>query len=85
MATNVKRTYAIPEDIVKDFESSIPAGKRSAALVEMMSEWIGERKRETLRKNVIAGCLDMAEVQMELEREFRPLEEEAANGTKSKP
>lgn len=84
MATVVKRTYAIPEDVAKDFESSIPAGKRSAVLVELMSEWIEKGKLDALRKNVIAGCLDMDDVQLELERDFHPLEEEVAYAKKPK-
>jgi len=84
MATVVKRTYVIPEDIIKVFEGYVPAGKRSAVLVELMSEWIEKRKLDTLRLNVIAGCLDMADVQLELERDFHPLEEEVAYAKKLK-
>ncbi len=70
MATVVKRTYVIPEDIIRIFESQVPAGKRSAVVVELIREWNERRNLDALRLNVIAGCLDMADVQQELMREF---------------
>ena len=80
MSVKVKRTYAIPENVIKDFEDSIPVGKRSAVIVEIMSEWIENRKRNALRVNIITGCREMADVQLELEHECHSLEEELANG-----
>lgn len=79
MTRLVKRTYSIPGAVAEDFERSVPVGKRSEVLAQLMRDWIDRRKREALRENVVAGCLEMADIQLETEQEFRRLEEEVVH------
>ena len=72
----LKRTYALPPDTLERFEQVVAPGRRSAVIAELLREWIEERQREALRREVIEGCRDMAELYLEVEREYHPLEEE---------
>ena len=72
----VKRTYSLPEQILRDFENAVAPGERSRMLAQMLQQWLEQRERERLRREVIEGCRDMAEVYLSIEREFHPLEEE---------
>ncbi len=71
-----KRTYALPADVLEPFERAVTSGRRGQAVAQAMREWLEARRREELRREVIAGCHDMAEVYREVEREYHPLEEE---------
>ncbi len=71
-----KRTYALPADLVEQFERAVTSGRRSRAVGDALREWLEARRREELRREVIVGCRDMADVYEEIEREFHPLEEE---------
>ena len=71
-----KRTYALPPDTVKEFDEVVQPGKRSAVVGDLMQSWLDEQRRARLRQEVIEGCRDMADVWIEMEREFHPLEEE---------
>lgn len=73
-----KRTYALPESILRDFELQVPAGQRSRTISQLMSDWIGARNREALRREIIEGCQAMADHYLEVEREYHPLEIEAS-------
>lgn len=78
-----KRTYALPPETVEEFDKAVQPGKRSAVVAHLMHSWLDEQRRERLRREVIEGCRDMADVWIEMEREFNPLEEEvehALNG-----
>jgi hypothetical protein len=81
----LKRTYAMPADILEPFEQQVAAGKRSAVITELLREWLDQQRREQLRREVIEGCRDMAEVYLEVEREFHPLEEEVQRALDAKP
>jgi len=72
----VRRTYSVPEPLWKRFEQIVPKRDRSRVLSELVSKWIEEREKEQLRKEILEGCREMAEVYLEVEREFHPLEEE---------
>lgn len=77
MALN-KRTYALPSEIVEEFERAVESGKRSAAIAALVREWLEEQKRARIRESVIEGCREMAEVMLEIEREFHTADEEVA-------
>lgn len=72
----LKRTYSLPQETVEQLERSVAAGRRSALVSRLVKEWLEEQRRAQLRADVIAGCKDMAELDVEIEREFHPLEEE---------
>lgn len=82
---SLKRTYALPEDIITRFEQKIRAGRRSAVLAELMENWLGQTEREKLRQEIIQGCQEMADVYLEVEREYHPLEEEVHRGLSAGP
>lgn len=73
---SVKRTYILPPDLLKQFEEEVEPGRRSAVISELLRRWLEERRRQRLRAQVIEGCHEMSEVMLEIEREFRPLDEE---------
>ena len=78
MPTTLKRTYALPAQTVESFEQHIAAGKRSAVVAEAIAHWMNEQRRAELRQAVIEGCADMADVYLEVEREYAPLDAEVA-------
>lgn len=73
---SIKRTYLLPPDLLEQFEQEVESGRRSKVIAELLSRWLDERRRKRLRAQVIEGCQEMAEVMLEIEREFRPLDEE---------
>lgn len=73
---SIKRTYVLPPDLLRQFEEEVEPGRRSAVISELLRRWLEERRRQRLRAQVIEGCHEMAEVMLEIEREFRPLDEE---------
>ncbi len=72
----LKRTYALPPDTLEQFEQVVSAGKRSTLIADLMREWLDRQRREQLRREIIEGCREMADVMLEIEREFNPLDEE---------
>jgi hypothetical protein len=72
----MKRTYELPADALDAFEREVPPGNRSAVVAMLMRNWLAERRRDKLRAEVIEGCRDMAELYLEIEGEYHPLEEE---------
>jgi hypothetical protein len=72
----LKRTFALPRDTVQSFEKTVPTGKRSATVANLIEGWLDKRKRAALRQAVIEGCHEMAEEYVETEREYHALEEE---------
>lgn len=81
----VRRTYALPSETVSRFETAVAPGQRSSTLARLLDAWLEERRRARLRKAVIAGCREMAEVYTEIEREYHPLEEEVERAQRRKP
>ena len=80
-----KRTYVLPPDILQQFEQAVAAGKRSAVIAELLHEWLDKQRQEQLRRDVIEGCREMANVYLEIEREYHPLEEEVHRGLDAQP
>ena len=76
----MKRTYALPENVVRPFEEAVERGQRSALLAGLLRFWLAEQRRKALRAEILEGCQEMAEEFLELEKSFRPLEEEAGRG-----
>ena len=71
-----RRTYALPHETLRRFELEIAPGKRSTKVAELVENWILEREREAIRKDIIEGCADMWDVRLEMAKEWEPLEEE---------
>lgn len=76
MKTLIKRTYALPSDVLEEFERHVAPGKRGVAVAQALREWTQEREREALRADIDEGLREMAEIYRETEQEFHPLEEE---------
>lgn len=72
----LKRTYALPTDTIEEFERTVAPGQRSAVLASLIAQWLEQLRREQLRREIIAGCQEMAGVYLEIEQAFHPLEEE---------
>jgi metal-responsive CopG/Arc/MetJ family transcriptional regulator len=71
-----KRTYALPPETVREFDEAVQPGRRSTVVADLMQSWLDERRRARLREAVIEGCKEMADLYLEIEREYHPLEEE---------
>ena len=83
--STTKRTYSLVRETAEDFEAAVPAGKRSAVVGEALRSWLDEKRMEALRRDVVDGCLEMADVYREIEREYHPLEEEVMSGLDNEP
>lgn len=75
-----KRTYALPAEVLKEFEKTVPQGKRSGMIAEFMRRWLEGRRRARLRREIVEGCREMAEEYRLIESDFHPLEEEVERG-----
>ena len=71
-----KRTYSLPAETLKQFEQAVSPPQRSTVIAELLREWLAKQTRNRLREEVIEGCREMADLYLETEREFHPLEEE---------
>lgn len=83
--SSMKRTYALPADLLEQFEREVESGHRSRVIAELLRRWLDERRRQQLRAQVIEGCHAMAEAMLEIEREFRPLDEEIDRALEDAP
>jgi hypothetical protein len=72
----LKRTYSLPEETVVRFEAQVPAGERSSLLAGLVNDWLSKRHRQQLRAAIAEGCAAMADLYLEIERDYHPLEEE---------
>lgn len=80
-----KRTYALPTEVLTAFEEAVSPGKRSALIAKLLAEWLEEKRRELLRREIIEGCHEMAELYLETEKEWHPLEEEVQRALDPQP
>ena len=80
-----KRTYSLPTQTLAEFEQEVGRGKRASVIADLLRNWLDQRRRERLRREIIEGCRDMAEVYLETEHEFHPLEEEVQRALDSAP
>ena len=71
-----KRTYSLPRTTLQKLEQEIKPGERSAFLARLIEDWLAERERQELRRQVIEGCLEMADVHAEIEHEWAPLSDQ---------
>ena len=71
-----KRTYALPKQTLEEFEQVVASGQRSTMLAQMIEQWLEKRREEALERDIIEGCHAMWDINVEIEREFHPLEEE---------
>jgi hypothetical protein len=76
----MKRSYALPADVLRDFEKAVPQGKRSGMIAEFMRYWLDTRRKARLRKEIVEGCREMAGEYKVIEADFHPLEEEVERG-----
>ena len=76
----LKRTFSLPASTLEEFEREVPPGRRSPILSEVLRAWLEQHRKDRLRREVIEGCREMAELYLEIEREFHPLEEEVQRG-----
>jgi len=72
----VKKTYSLPEFIVKKFEKMTSKRERSKIISQLLQQWIENQEKQRLREQIIEGCKEMASVYLEIEKEMHPLEEE---------
>ena len=72
----IKRTFVIPKELVRRFEAEVPKGERNAVLVNLIQEWLDRRRRAQLRHDIAEGCAAMADLYLEIEKEYHPLAEE---------
>jgi len=75
-----KRTYALPQRTVEKFEQVVGSGQRSATLARLIENWLQEQQKAALEQDIIEGCREMAEVYLEIQREFDPLDTEVTRG-----
>ncbi len=73
-----KRTYALPQETVAKFEQAVGSGQRSATLAALIEAWLEKQREEALKRDIIEGCREMAEVYSEIQREFDPLDTEVS-------
>ncbi len=71
-----KRTYALPHDTLAEFETAVDPGSRGRVIAGLIRMWLEKRRRYRIRRNIIDGCREMAEVYLQIEGEFHALEEE---------
>lgn len=71
-----KRTYSLPPGILKRFEDRLAPGERSGRLAKLMEEWLAERERDELRRELIEGCKEMSNLYQEIDREWNRASEE---------
>ena len=65
-----KRTYSLPPALLQRFEARLESGERSGLIAALIEEWLDERDRAELRKQVIAGCKDMAQIYLDMDKEW---------------
>jgi hypothetical protein len=75
-----KRTYALPQATIEKFEQTVVSGQRSATLSRLIEDWLEKQRWDALEKDVIEGCREMADVYLEIQREFDPLDTEVTRG-----
>jgi len=76
-----KRTYSLPPELVKQFEEYLAPGERSRFLAKLIEQWLAERQRAELRRQVIEGCKDMSGLYEEIDREWNRASEEVWRDT----
>lgn len=76
----LKRTFVLPEEVLRPFEETVGRGQRSALVATLIRDWTDEQRRLGLHQAIISGCREMASEYIEQERAYHLLEEEASRG-----
>ncbi len=71
-----KRTYTLADATLTKFEHMADNGRRSAIVNTLVEDWIRNKEREELHRHIVAGCRDMADEMIAIEREFLSADEE---------
>lgn len=71
-----KRTYALPAQTLRRFEGKIGPGKRSAKVAELIEDWVRAQEREALRQEILEGCREMNDINLEAAREWEGADDE---------
>jgi hypothetical protein len=77
---NVKRTYALPEGTINRFEREVDAGRRSGVVADLIEQFLEEKRKEALRRDIEEGCREMNEIYKEVQREFETIDMETLRG-----
>ncbi len=75
-----KRTYALPQATIEKFEKTVASGQRSATLARLIEAWLEKQEEEALERDIREGCREMADVYLEIQRDFEPLDTEETRG-----
>ena len=67
---------ALPSDLVNRFEQAVAPDQRVSALTEALQEWMSTHSLLDLHQEIIEGCREMDALNLEIEGEYHPLEEE---------
>ena len=51
-------------------------GERSKVVAKLMEDWLAERERAELRRQVIEGCKEMAGVYLDVDKEWNSAADE---------
>jgi metal-responsive CopG/Arc/MetJ family transcriptional regulator len=70
----IKRTFVLPSETLQEFEQVVSPEERNKVIAEALRDWLDKQK---LREAIIEGLHDMADLLLEIEAEYHPLEEEA--------
>lgn len=78
MQTLTKKTYALPSDVVAQFEKHVAPGKRGKVLGEIVRAYLEEKEREELRARILEGLSDKENeaLYLEVEREWSHVSDE---------
>ena len=79
----LKRTFAIPSEVIGSFEQTVSPKERDLVVSKLLQLWLAEQKQ--LRREIIEGCQEMAEIYLQTEREYHPLEEEVQRDLEIRP
>lgn len=71
-----KRTYSLPPDLLERFEQLLAPGARSPFIAKLIGDWLAEREREALRRDLMEGCKEMSSLYQEIEQEWHSASEE---------
>jgi metal-responsive CopG/Arc/MetJ family transcriptional regulator len=80
----MKRTYQLPSETLTEFERTVSPQQRNKVIAQLVRDWLDNRNKESLRRAVIEGCREMADLYLEIEREYHPLEEEVQHALEAK-
>jgi len=81
----LKRTYTLPAETVETFEHEVSPRQRDKVVAGLLRDWVDRQDQTQLRRDIIQGCHEMAEVYQEIEQEYHSLEEEVHRALDAEP